>query len=65
MQPAELQALKDAHFNGEHTKNFMKNVWRYNCEMSFGTLVLEKVPNAFYLPSISILLRKRFIMACK
>ena len=42
-QPMELRALKDPNYGKENHENFMENVWAYNSELSFGTLVLNRV----------------------
>lgn len=41
-QPDELSELKNGN-NAALTKHFIENTWRYNAEMAFGTLVMEKV----------------------
>lgn len=62
--PIDLAQLKNGH-NPDLTKDFMENIWQYNAEMAFGTMVLKKV----FLGLLTILkllfnIRNMFCMVC-
>lgn len=42
-EPDELFNLRNNILGEAKTKNFLKNVWSYNAEMAFGSLVITSV----------------------